>query len=148
MGDSRNQFDYRCDLHNFTQKNKLQDTQDSVFKYKTIHTPRKTRFACMKQDIYDKWIIVVPLSTYFIPYICHNVNVTQSVGYIAFDTQQEAQGFLKTIKQNWIKLLVHITRYGNFNNIMVLRHVNFNYHQPFSEEEQNTIDDLIKWIKY
>lgn len=148
MSPDRNCFDYRCDLHNFTQKNKLSDTQDSVFKYKTIHTPRKTRFANMKQDIYDKWIIVVPLSTYFIPYICHNVNVTQSVGYIAFETQQEAQGFLQIMKQNWVKLLVHITRYGNFNNIMVLRHMNFNYRQPFNETEQNTIDDLIKCIKY
>lgn len=84
-----NNFTYRCDLHNFTQKAFLSDTQDNTYKYRTIHTPRKTRYASKKQDIYDKHIIIIPLSTYFIPYIESKTNTTQSVGYFAFESKKE-----------------------------------------------------------
>lgn len=145
---TRNLFDYRCDLHNFTQKEKLRDYQDETFCYETIHTVRKMRFSCMKQDIYDKWTIIVPLSTYYVPFIRHHVNVTQSVGYLSFDTLEEAQKELALLQQPWVKLLVHITRYGNFNNIMVLRHLDFNGKMNFTHRELNTIETLTKLIKY
>lgn len=103
----------------------MSDIKNDVFKYETIHTLRKTRYASKKQDIFDKWIIVVPLSTYYLPIIKHNVNVTQSVGYIPFENKKEAEDYLKIITQPHFKLLVHLTRYGNFNNIMVLRFLAF-----------------------
>ena len=141
-------FKYRCDLHNFTQKKFLSDTQDDVFTYRTIHTPRKTRYASKKQDIYDKWIIVIPLSTYYIPYIEHNVNTTQSVGYYEFSNKQEANKAIKKLTQDYIKMVIHITRYGNFNNIMVLKHMIYDEEICFSESEMTTIKKLIKYIKY
>lgn len=148
VGDDRNKFDYRCDLHNFTQKKFLSDVQDDIFKYKTIHTMRKTRYASKKQDIFDKWIIVVPLSTYYIPVVMHEVNVTQSVGYLDFTTKKEADNYLKIITQPHFKLLVHLTRYGNFNNIMVLRHMNFDSDIKFTKIEQAEIDKLVSLINY
>ena len=113
----RNKFNYRCDLHNFTRKEFLSDIQDNTFKYKTIHTMRKTRYASKKQEIFDKWLIIVPLSTYYIPKIMHNVNVTQSVGYFEFDSKKEAEEYLKIITRPYFKLMIHLTGYGNFNNI-------------------------------
>jgi hypothetical protein len=148
MNGDRNKFDYRCDLHNFTQKEKLSDTQDDKFKYETIHTARKTRYATIRQDIYDKWTIIIPLSTYYVPYIRHNVNVTQSVGYISFDNEQEAQDYLRVITKPQIKLLVHLTRCGNFNNIMVLRHMIFDEEIEFTKNEQNEVAKLLRYIKY
>lgn len=148
VGDTRNTFDYRCDLHNFTQKNFLSDNQDEVFKYRTIHTMRKTRYAKKKQDIYDKWIIIVPLSTYYIPVIEHNVNTTQSVGYIPFNSKKEAEIYLKNIIKPEYKLLIHLTRYGNFNNIMVLRHLNFDKKINFTKDEEKEIKMLTDLIKY
>ena len=144
----KNNFTYRCDLHNFTQKSKLRDNKDEIFKYETIHTARKTRYASVKQDIFDKWIIVIPLSTYFIPYIKHNVNTTQSVGYIEFESENEAKEFMEFLKQDYIKLIIHLTRYGNFNNIMVLKHINFTKEIDFSNSELQTIQSLCKLIKY
>lgn len=148
ISDKRNNFDYRCDLHNFTKKNLLNDTKNEVFKYRTIHTMRKTRYASIKQDIYDKWIIIVPLSTYYIPVIEHNTNVTQSVGYIPFETKMDAENYLKNIIKPEYKLLVHLTRYGNFNNIMVLRHLNFDKNIKFTKKEINEIKTLVDLIKY
>ena len=58
---------------------------------------RKTRYAVKKQDIYDKWIIIVPLSTYYIPVSEHHANTTQSVGYIPFDSKEKANNYLKRI---------------------------------------------------
>lgn len=146
--DDRNDFDYRCDLHNYTKKNNLSDEKKGDFIYETIHTTRKTRFANIKQDIFDKWVIIVPLSTYYVPYIKTNVNVTQSVGYIPFNTRAEAEAFLEIIKRPIYKVFVHLTRYGNFNNIKVLRHMAFGKHLPLTKDEEKEIDKINKLIKY
>jgi SAM-dependent methyltransferase len=144
----RNSFDYRCDLHNFTRKDLLNDLKSEHFKYETIHTARKTRYASIKQDIYDKWIIVVPLSTYYIPYLQHKVNVTQSVGYIPFNSEKEAKKYLKIIKEPIYKVFVHLTRYGNFNNIKVLRHISFGKKIDLTQDETIEINKLNSLIKY
>lgn len=144
----RNTFDYRCDLHNFTQKALLSDNQDDTFKYRTIHTMRKTRYAVKKQDIYDKWIIIVPLSTYYIPVIEHHANTTQSVGYIPFESKKEAEEYLVRITKPEYKLITHLTRYGNFNNIMVLRYMNFDKDIKFTKKELEEINNLVSLIKY
>lgn len=143
----RNVFNYRCDLHNFTKKENLRDVKDEKFKYETIHTIKKMRYANIKQNIYDKWIIVVPLSTYFIPFIEHNKNTTQSVGYIQFNSKKEATEFLTKLQKKYIKVLIHITRFGNFNNIKVLKHIIFN-EPKFTKKEFNLIETLAKKIKY
>ncbi len=144
----RGEFNYRCDLHNFTKKDLLSDEQNDVFQYRTIHTTRKTRYAKIKQDIYDKWIVVVPLSTYFIPFVEHNANVTQSVGYIQFDTEDEAKTACLKMKKNAYKTIVHLTRYGNFNNIMVLKHIDFSSLPPLSDNETTFIENFVKKINY
>lgn len=148
VGTDRNRFDYRCDLHNFTQNEFLSDNKDNIYKYKTIHTMKKTRYACKKQDIYNKWIIIVPLSTYYMPIIMHNVNVTQSVGYISFDNKKEASDYLKIITEPHFKLFVHLTRYGNFNNIMVLRYMNFDKKIKFTKNELKEINKLSSKMPY
>lgn len=143
----RNIFNYRCDLHNYTKKNCLSDIQDDIFKYQTIHTVRKMRYANTKQDIYDQYIIVVPLSTYFIPYIEHHKNTTQSVGYLAFKTKKEAQQYMKKINAKYVKVLIHLSRFGNFNNTKVLKHLIFD-EPDFNEEERKIIILLSEKIKY
>lgn len=143
-----NRFHYRCDLHNFTQKKYLSDCENEIFKYKTIHTMRKTRYSCKKQDIFEKWNIIIPLSTYYIPEIMNNVNVTQSVGYISFDDEKSARDYLKNINEPCYKLAIHLTRYGNFNNIMVLKHLNYDNNLTFTNSENKTINELIREIKY
>ena len=146
--EERSEFNYRCDLHNYTQRELLSDNQDEEFRYRTIHTMRKTRYAKKKQDIYDRWIIVIPLSTYYLPIIEHNANTTQSVGYMAFETEKEAINKLQIINRPEYKLMVHLTRYGNFNNIMVLKHMNFRDKIEFTKEESDEIDLLTSLIKY
>ena len=46
------------------------------------------------------------------------------------------------------KLIIHLTRYGNFNNIMVLKHLRFDQDILFTENEIQTIKELTKKIKY
>ena len=148
MSSTETGFKYRCDLHNFTKKELLSDIQDSEFKYETIHTARKTRYAKIKQDIFDKWIIVVPLSTYFIPYIKTHVNTTQSVGYYSFETKKEAETFMKKLTAPYVKVIIHLTRYGNFNNIMVLKHIKFDDKIKFSKKDEIEICRIANEIKY
>lgn len=146
--ENENGFKYRCDLHNFTKKDLLSDTQDDVFKYPTIHTARKTRFAKIKQDIFDKYVIIIPLSTYYVPYIVTGFNTTQSVGYFAFETKEKAEKHLAVITKDYYKVIIHLTRYGNFNNIMVLKHLNFNNEPNLTEKEKADVAALISKIKY
>ena len=148
ISDKPSKFNYRCDLHNYTQSKYLSDTQDDTFKYETIHTLRKTRYASKKQDIYDKWLIIIPLSTYYIPEVMHHVNTTQSVGYFAFDTKEMAESYLKIITKPQFKLLIHLTRYGNFNNIMVLKHLDFDSKLELTLEENCLINRLCEKINY
>ena len=56
--------------------------------------------------------------------------------------------FMEFLKQDYIKLIIHLTRYGNFNNIMVLKHINFTKEIDFSNSELQTIQSLCKLIKY
>ena len=144
----RNNFKYRCDLHNFTKRDCLSDQKNNIYKYETIHTARKTRYATFKQDIYDKYLIIVPLSTYFLPYVKNNVNVTQSVGYIEFQQKAEAEKYLENLNQSHIKVLVHLTRYGNFNNTKLLKHLNFNKNIIMNKEETQIIKKLRSKINY
>ena len=146
--DTNNSFNYRCDLHNFTKKHLLSDEQNDKFIYETIHTAKKTRYARIKQDIYDKWVIIIPLSTYYIPFIRTHVNTTQSVGYFAFDSETEAKKYMDVITHPCYKLIIHLTRYGNFNNIMVLKHLNFDNKIDFTANEISAIKTLTRKIKY
>lgn len=142
-----NLFNYRCDLHNWTKQKFLSDIKNNEFKYPTIHTVKKIRYANFKQEIYNKYIIIIPLSTYFIPYIEHNKNTTQSVGYISFDTKKQSIFFLSKLKNDYIKVLIHITRFGNFNNIKVLKHILFDA-PLFTKKELLQIKKLAEKIKY
>lgn len=146
--EKNNLFNYRCDLHNFTRKDLLSDKQDEIYKYETIHTARKTRYAKIKQDIYDKWTIIIPLSTYYVPYLKHNVNVTQSVGYISLNTEDDAKKYMEKLINPCFKVIIHLTRYGNFNNIMVLKHLKFDNTIELTNSELETIHKLISKIKY
>jgi SAM-dependent methyltransferase len=145
---NRNSFNYRCDLHNFTQKSKLNDEKIGDFIYPTIHTKKKLRYSNMKQDIFDKWLIIIPLSTYFIPYLVRGFNVTQSVGYFSFENEEEAKVMLDKLKQKYVKVLVHLTRYGNFNNIKVLKHLKIDGDLNFLKNEILFVDNLYKLINY
>jgi SAM-dependent methyltransferase len=148
ISNNENKLTYRCDLHNYTQKKKLADQKNDIFKYKTIHTARQTRYASIRQDIYDKWLIIIPLSTYYIPFIEHRVNTTQSVAYIAFDTKDDAKAYLERIIKPEYKLIIHLTRYGNFNNIKVLKHINFDKNIEISHDELIEINELLGLMKY
>ena len=148
IGYETNRFSYRCDLHNHTKAKLLTDIEDHLHPYKTIHTVRKTRYASIKQDIYDKYLVLVPLSTYFKPFVEHHVNVTQSIGYIPFEDKQQAINCIDEITKPWWKVMIHLTRYGNFNNIMVLKHLKFGKNIVFSQKESNEINKLSQLIKY
>lgn len=133
---------YRCDLHNFTKSKLLNDYEINKFKYRTIHTARQTRWACIKQDIYDKFNIIIPLSTYFLPWIDTKQNVTQSVAYISCSNMNDAKEKIKILKNSLFRILIHLTRYGNFNNLCVLKHLNFNYKHAFTDKQLNIIKAL------
>ncbi|WP_406617804.1 Eco57I restriction-modification methylase domain-containing protein [Mycoplasmopsis lipophila] len=142
-----NLIKYRCDLHNFTKSKYLSDKQDEKFKFLTIHTARKNRYSTFKQDIYEKNKIIIPLSTYFLPYLVKKSNVTQSVAYICIDDNQKQNKLLKKLREAKYKVLIHLTRYGNFNNLKILKNMVLN-DIKLNEKEKETINKIANTIKY
>lgn len=47
------------------------------------------------------------------------------------------------MKQNLVKLIIHITRYGYFNNILVLKHIKFDEKINFNQKEIEIINNLL-----
>jgi hypothetical protein len=77
-----------------------------------------------------------------------NVNTTQSVGYVSFDDRDSASRFMERMTAPHFKLLVHLTRYGNFNNLKVLKHLRFGEDITFTKQELVEIEDLVSRVGY
>ncbi|MGL4951343.1 MAG: hypothetical protein ACRC4M_06010 [Mycoplasma sp.] len=140
MDEENDKLKYRCDLHNFTKRDFLKDNKSKDFNFLTIHTIKKNRYSKIKQDIYNKEKIIIPLSTYMIPFIPrYDCNITQSVAYCCEKNNKE---ILEIFKQDWVKVLIHITRYGNFNNIKIIKNLNLKY------ETQECFEEILNKINY
>ncbi|ATI73941.1 class I SAM-dependent methyltransferase [Mesoplasma florum] len=142
----QNNIKYRCDLHNWTKRELLKDLKSDEYQYKTIHTPNKYRWSSIKQEDFEEYKVILPLSTYYKPFIEKNINVTQGVAYLNAKTKKEAEGLKRNIDRQIFKLFVHLTRYGNFNNLKVIR--NFNLNVKLDEKEINYVKQLLKGVKY
>ncbi len=90
--------------------------------------------AGLKKTIYENWSTAQ-----------HQKIIT---GYLSFKNKQDAKDMLNIITQNHYKLLIHITRYGNFNNVKLLKNMNFSKKVEFTKEEIEEINSLVKLIKY
>ena len=70
------------------------------------------------------------------------------MGYFAFDSKKEASEYVKILNKPHFKVLIHLTRYGNFNNIMVLKHLAFDKQIELDSKELHDIEKLHKKIRY
>ena len=70
------------------------------------------------------------------------------MGYFAFESKKEASDYLKILNKPHFKVLTHLTRYGNFNNIMVLKHLAFDKQITLDSYQTKDIEKLHKKMVY
>lgn len=107
-------------LHKFTKKEFISETQDETYKYKLIHTPKQTVYSSkphIYQDGYKVFISTTDTYNVFID----NCGMTQSIVFILCKDLEEAERYKKVLLHPLYIFINNICRWGNFNNIRILQ---------------------------
>jgi len=128
------------DLHHYTKKELINDTETKKFKYRLIHTPSKTVYAS-RPHIYQEGYKVFISTTDKYKVFVDNCGMTQSIVFILCSSKDEAEKYSKILQHPLYVFINNICRWGNFNNIRILQSFpipNLNYN--------GNVDDIYKFF--
>jgi len=120
------------DLHKYTKKMCIQDTEDNIFKYKLIHTPKQTVWANRPHKFQDGWKVFISTTDKYSVF-ADNCGMTQSIAFIKVDTEEDAKTIISQLSSPLYIFLNNACRYGNFNNIRVLQKLPISTKDPYIE---------------
>ena len=112
---------FDSDLHAFTKKHLLSRFEGNGFQYETVHTPAQTLWSARPHKLYGQSKLLIPLTTHIEQAMVSRAGVTQGMGYVLCNSDQEAAALLSFSQLKVIRLLVGATRWGNFNSPHILR---------------------------
>jgi SAM-dependent methyltransferase len=108
------------DLHKTTKKHLINDTKTDVYKYKLIHTPKQIVYASIPHKYQDGFKVFISLTDKYKLFI-DNCGMTQSIMFIMCNDRDQAERYLKILQHPLYVFINNICRYGNFNNINILK---------------------------
>jgi adenine-specific DNA-methyltransferase len=108
------------DLHIKAQKQFLSTHFSKEFCYKQIHTPTQIAWANRPHKYQDGWKVFIALTNQYSTFI-DNCGMTQSIAFIRCNSKEEANKIKVELDHAIYKFINNLTRYGNFNNISILR---------------------------
>lgn len=129
------------DLHRTTKKTFISDLQNSEYKHKLIHTPNQTVWSKKPHKFQDEWKVFIPLTNQYSTFI-DNCGMTQSVAFIRCYSKEQAIEIKKELDNDIYLFLNNLTRYGNFNNIKILKQFPILNTINLSEEEKKFIKNF------
>lgn len=129
------------DLHRTTKKTFISDVEDGEYKYKIIHTPNQTVWSKKPHKFQDGWKVFISLTNQYTTFI-DNCGMTQSIAFIRCYTIQQAIKIKKELDNNIYVFLNNLTRYGNFNNIKILKNFPILNTINLSKEEKEFIKNF------
>ncbi len=109
------------DLHKYTKKKIINDTQTDVFKYKLIHTPTQTVYSSKPHKFQDGYKVFISTTDKYKVFI-DNCGMTQSIVFILCINEDQAKKYLQILQHPLYVFINNICRWGNFNNIRILQH--------------------------
>lgn len=109
------------DLHKYTKKKFINDTQTDVFKYKLIHTPTQTVYSSKPHKFQDGYKVFISTTDKYKVFI-DNCGMTQSIVFILCINEDQAKKYLQILQHPLYVFINNICRWGNFNNIRILQH--------------------------
>ena len=146
--DNIQKFDVKTssDLHKYTKKTLISQTQDDTYKYKLIHTPNQIVWSSRPHKYQDGYKVFISTTSYY-GTIVDNCGMTQSIAFIMCKDENEAKNISSVLNHPMYKFINNICRYGNFNNIRILQ--NFPYCDNYDEvyEKFNLTKNEITFIK-
>lgn len=108
------------DLHKTTKKHLINDTKTDVYKYKLIHTPKQIVYASIPHKYQDGFKVFISLTDKYKLFI-DNCGMTQSIMFIMCNDRDQAERYLQILQHPLYVFINNICRYGNFNNIKILK---------------------------
>ena len=107
-------------LHKTSKKHLINDSKTDVYKYKLIHTPSKIVYASIPHKYQDGIKIFISLTDKYKVFI-DNCGMTQSIMFIMCNDREQAEKYLQILQHPIYVFINNICRYGNFNNIKILK---------------------------
>ena len=120
------------DLHKYTKKLCISDTQDETFKYKLIHTPKQTVWANRPHKFQNGWKVFISTTDKYCTFV-DNCGMTQSIAFIQVDSETEGKKICSQLISPLYQFLNNACRYGNFNNIRILQKLPVSTNDPYVE---------------
>tara|TARA_R110000822_G_C15318665_1_gene493502 strand:- start:633 stop:1928 length:1296 start_codon:yes stop_codon:yes gene_type:complete len=109
-----------CDLHKTTKKHLINDTKTDVYKYKLIHTPSQIVYSSRPHRFQDGYKVFISTTDKYKVFI-DECGMTQSIVFIMCSTRTQADKYLHILQHPLYVFINNICRYGNFNNIRILK---------------------------
>lgn len=134
------------DLHKYTKKQLISTIQDTIYKYKLIHTPKQTVWSSSPHKYQDGFKVFISTTSYYGTFV-DNCGMTQSIAFIMCKDETEAENISSVLNHPMYKFINNICRYGNFNNIRILQKFPYcdNYDDVY--KKFNITDKEIKFIE-
>jgi len=134
------------DLHKYTKKTLISQTQDNIYKYKLIHTPKQTVWSSRPHKYHDGFKVFISTTSYYGTFV-DNCGMTQSIAFIMCKDETDAKNISCVLNHPMYKFINNICRYGNFNNIRILQKFPYcdNYEEVYNKF--NLTPDEIKFIE-
>lgn len=146
--DTLPKFDVKTssDLHKYTKKTLISQTQDELYKYKLIHTPKQIVWSSRPHKYQDGFKVFISTTSYYGTFVDH-CGMTQSIAFIMCKNEDEAKNINCVLNHPMYKFINDICRYGNFNNIRILQKFPYcdNYEKVY--DIFNLTQDEIKFIE-
>ena len=108
------------DLHKYTKKHLISVEENEEYKYKLIHTPKQTVYACRPHKFQDGFKVFISTTSYYSVFV-DDCGMTQSIAFIRCENIGDANKICEILKHPLYKFLNNICRWGNFNNIRILQ---------------------------
>lgn len=134
-------------LHKYTKANLLNPIKTDIFKYEIIHTPSQIIWSKQPHIYQEGWKVYISTTTTYQTFIKENCGMTQSIAFILCQNQDEAIRINEELQKPVYKLIVALTRYGNFNNIRILQNLTI-FSKIILTQEENDIIDFINKVYY
>lgn len=130
-----------CSLHKYTQAKLLSSVEDAEHPYRVIHTPNQTIWSSKEHIYYHDWKVFLPTTTYYKPFVDNECGMTQSINFVLCADEPEARKICGELNEKVYKVIVDLTRYGNFNNQRILQNLTRREYFELTEKEQRFVDN-------
>lgn len=109
------------DLHRYTKRDLISNTETEQHKYKLIHTPKQTVYASRPHKYQDGYKVFISTTDKYGVFI-DRCGMTQSIVFILCESEEMAKKYKQILEHPLYVFLNNICRWGNFNNIRILQH--------------------------